>query len=154
MMRHSTPKRFLLVTVRISMAFWLIMNSALFADEPHDEIPIHNLLKLSAQPSPCHRIALGEPDDYKPCIARLPSEGLYVVEPDGRCSCSYNPEPYKGQGWVEYDDLLARRFRERHFLDENELSGIFKAANERSLWRDLQSGLVSTDRWKVNRDGS
>lgn len=34
------------------------------------------------------------------------SEGLYVVEPDGSCSWSYNPEPYKGQGWVEYDDLV------------------------------------------------
>lgn len=34
------------------------------------------------------------------------SEGLYVVEPDGRCSWSYNPTPYQGQGWVEYDDLV------------------------------------------------
>lgn len=30
------------------------------------------------------------------------SEGLYVVEPDGSCSWSYNPEPYKGQGWVDW----------------------------------------------------
>lgn len=34
------------------------------------------------------------------------SEGLYVVESDGSCSWSYHPEPYKGQGWVEYDDLI------------------------------------------------
>ena len=34
------------------------------------------------------------------------SDGLYVVEPDGSCSWSYNPEPDKGQGWVEYDDLV------------------------------------------------
>jgi len=34
------------------------------------------------------------------------SEGLYVVEPDGRCSWSYNPTPYRGQGWVQYDDLV------------------------------------------------
>jgi hypothetical protein len=34
------------------------------------------------------------------------SEGLYVVEPDGSCSWSYNPQPYKGQGWVAYDDLV------------------------------------------------
>ena len=34
------------------------------------------------------------------------SDGLYVVEPDGSCPWSYNPEPYKGQGWVEYDDLV------------------------------------------------
>lgn len=34
------------------------------------------------------------------------SEGLYTIEPDGTCSWSYNPEPYKGQGWVEYDDLV------------------------------------------------
>lgn len=34
------------------------------------------------------------------------SEGLYVVEPDGHCSWSYNPTPYQGQGWGEYDDLV------------------------------------------------
>ncbi len=34
------------------------------------------------------------------------SEGLYVVEPDGSCSWAYNPTPYQGQGWVEYDDLV------------------------------------------------
>ncbi len=34
------------------------------------------------------------------------SEGLYVVEPDGSCSWSHHPEPYQGQGWVEYDDLV------------------------------------------------
>ena len=34
------------------------------------------------------------------------SEGLYVVDTDGHCSWSYNPEPYKGQGWVTYDDLV------------------------------------------------
>ena len=34
------------------------------------------------------------------------SDGLYIMEPNGGCSWSYNPEPYKGQGWVEYDDLV------------------------------------------------
>jgi hypothetical protein len=34
------------------------------------------------------------------------SEGLYLVEPDGQCSWSYNPTTYQGQGWVEYDDLV------------------------------------------------
>lgn len=34
------------------------------------------------------------------------SEGLYVVEPDGKPSWTYHPEPYRGQGWVAYDDLI------------------------------------------------
>ncbi|MBM3801350.1 MAG: hypothetical protein FJW26_03455 [Acidimicrobiia bacterium] len=34
------------------------------------------------------------------------SEGLYLVEPNGSCSWSYNPPAYRGQGWVEYDDLV------------------------------------------------
>ena len=79
MMRHSSPRRFLWITVAISAAFFLILNSALFADDTNDEILIHNRHQLSAQPSPCHRIALGEPDDYKPCIARLPSGELLLT---------------------------------------------------------------------------
>ena len=34
------------------------------------------------------------------------SEGLYVVEPNGGSTWFYNPTPYKGQGWVKYDDLI------------------------------------------------
>ena len=34
------------------------------------------------------------------------SEGLYVVEKDGRPSWSYHPTPYQGQGWGKYDDLI------------------------------------------------
>lgn len=79
MMRHSSPRRFLWITVAISAAFFLILNSALFADDTNDEIFIHNRHQLSAQPSPCHRIALGEPDDYKPCIARLPNGELLLT---------------------------------------------------------------------------
>ena len=79
MMRHSSPRRFLWITVAISAAFFLILNSALFADDTNDEILIHNRHQLSAQPSPCHRIALGEPDDYKPCIAKLPSGELLLT---------------------------------------------------------------------------
>ena len=79
MMRHSTPSQFLLAAAAISAAFFLILNSALFADDTNDEILIHNRHHLSAQPSPCHRIALGEPDDYKPCIAKLPSGELLLT---------------------------------------------------------------------------
>ena len=78
-MIYITLRRFLLASAAISAAFFLILNSALFADDTNDEILIHNRHHLSAQPSPCHRIALGEPDDYKPCIARLPSGELLLT---------------------------------------------------------------------------
>ena len=79
MITYITLRRFLLASAAISAAFFLILNSALFADDTNDEILIHNRHQLSAQPSPCHRIALGEPDDYKPCIARLPSGELLLT---------------------------------------------------------------------------
>ena len=79
MITYITLRRFLLASAAISAAFFLILNSALFADDTNDEILIHNRHHLSAQPSPCHRIALGEPDDYKPCIARLPSGELLLT---------------------------------------------------------------------------
>src|SRR5688500_16411152 len=39
---------------------------------------------------PCERIALGEPDDYKPCVARLPNGGLLLS-----AFHQHQPEPGK-----------------------------------------------------------
>ena len=72
-LQQASQTSAILATSAISAAFFLILNSALFAEDMNDEVLIHNRHQLSAQPSPCHRIALGEPDDYKPCLARLPS---------------------------------------------------------------------------------
>jgi hypothetical protein len=40
---------------------------------------IQNPLRLPPDPIPCERIALGEPDDYKPCIARMPDGELLMT---------------------------------------------------------------------------
>jgi hypothetical protein len=44
-----------------------------------DTIPIHQPRRLAADSVSCERIALGEPDDYKPCIARLPDGELLLT---------------------------------------------------------------------------
>ena len=62
----------------------------------------------------CHTAPIGFAEEKSSTTGKSPlgryllvaSEGLYVVEPDGSCSWSYNPEPYKGQGWGKYDDLV------------------------------------------------
>lgn len=43
-----------------------------------DRIPVQNPRLLPAQPVPCERIAVGEPDDYKPCLALLPDGDLLL----------------------------------------------------------------------------
>jgi hypothetical protein len=40
---------------------------------------VHNPRRLSDVAIPCERVALGEPDDYKPCIARLPNGELLLT---------------------------------------------------------------------------
>ena len=42
-------------------------------------ILVHNPRRLSDVAIPCERVALGEPDDYKPCIARLPNGELLLT---------------------------------------------------------------------------
>ena len=42
-------------------------------------IPIANRNSLSADKVECERIALGEPDDYKPCVAQLPTGKLLLT---------------------------------------------------------------------------
>jgi putative heme-binding domain-containing protein len=44
-----------------------------------EKITIDNPRELSAEPIPGERVPLGEPDDYKPCIARLPDGELLLT---------------------------------------------------------------------------
>ena len=50
-----------------------------FAAEPTDKISIENPRKLPAADIPCERVPLGEPGDYKPCIAQLPDGELLLT---------------------------------------------------------------------------
>src|SRR6188768_1290350 len=56
----------------------LLLATVVAAAEP-ETIAIQNRQRLSPEPIPCERIALGEPDDYKPCIARLPNGELLLT---------------------------------------------------------------------------
>ncbi|HUU94695.1 MAG TPA: sialidase family protein [Phycisphaerae bacterium] len=49
------------------------------AAEEFSTVAIQNPLRLRPDPIPCERIALGEPDDYKPCIARMPDGELLLT---------------------------------------------------------------------------
>jgi hypothetical protein len=44
-----------------------------------DAIPVQNPKTLRATQLPCERIAVGEPDDYKPCVALLPGGELLMT---------------------------------------------------------------------------
>src|SRR5262245_56937586 len=66
-------------------AGWLCYRVPLFpapasGQEPmRDAIAVVNRKALSADRIECERIALGEPDDYKPCIALLPGGELLLT---------------------------------------------------------------------------
>jgi hypothetical protein len=49
------------------------------ADDGSKVIPIDNRKNLAAGDIPCQRIPLGDPGDYKPCIARLPDSELLLT---------------------------------------------------------------------------
>lgn len=44
-----------------------------------DTVSIHNRQRLALDSIPCERIPVGEPDDYKPCVARLPDGELLLT---------------------------------------------------------------------------
>ena len=72
-MRHAVlrqPTRLLLLC-----GIWAFVGGAVVADE---ELTVRQPTVLPAQ-LPAERIPLGVPDDYKPCVARLPSGELLVV---------------------------------------------------------------------------
>jgi hypothetical protein len=56
-----------------------ILWSGSHADDGSNVISIANRKSLAAGDIPCQRIPLGEPGDYKPCIARLPDGELLVT---------------------------------------------------------------------------
>jgi hypothetical protein len=64
-----------------------------------DPIMVANRRELAVDRIPCERVPLGEPDDYKPCIARLPEGGLLVA--------AFHQYP-KGAGKVLEQTLLFR----------------------------------------------
>jgi hypothetical protein len=50
-----------------------------FAADPTDRIAIENPRSLAAADIPCKRVPLGEPGDYKPCIAQVPGGELLLT---------------------------------------------------------------------------
>ena len=54
-------------------------DSPSFAADLTDTIRIENPRSLLAADIPCERISLGEPGDYKPCIAQLPDGELLLT---------------------------------------------------------------------------
>src|SRR5439155_10865288 len=62
-----------LLAVAASMA---IAPSMARTDDAANTIRVANRQRLSFDTISCERIPLGEPDDYKPCIALLPSGEL------------------------------------------------------------------------------
>jgi hypothetical protein len=71
MFTHSSLVALLLCTA-------LASDSSLAADGTA-AIAIQNPRLLPPDPIPCERIAMGEPDDYKPCITRLPDGELLLT---------------------------------------------------------------------------
>jgi len=57
----------------------LLTSAITTADDPARSIAVHNPQRLMGAAVPCERVALGEPDDYKPCIARLPNGELLLT---------------------------------------------------------------------------
>jgi hypothetical protein len=55
------------------------MPASSLAADGSTTVGIQNPLHLPPGPIPCERIALGEPDDYKPCIARMPDGELLLT---------------------------------------------------------------------------
>jgi hypothetical protein len=49
------------------------------AGPTRDAVAVVNRSSLSADTIPCERVALGEPDDYKPCVAQLPDGELLLT---------------------------------------------------------------------------
>jgi photosystem II stability/assembly factor-like uncharacterized protein len=75
-----------LLTQRTTMKPALTLLTALLlaplltqAADADNTIAIQDPLRLPPDPIPCERIAIGEPDDYKPCIARMPDGELLIT---------------------------------------------------------------------------
>ncbi len=62
----------------LPIGFGLPRQSSLAAD-PADKIRVENPRNLPAAEISCERISLGEPGDYKPCVAQLPDGELLLT---------------------------------------------------------------------------
>ena len=62
----------------LPLGLCLAASSAL-ATGPTDKIHVENPRSLPAADIPCERVPLGEPGDYKPCIAQLPDGELLLT---------------------------------------------------------------------------
>ncbi len=77
MTRPSTLTHRLLITLTLCCwVYGLSTRSAVAADPP---IVVRNARQISAATIPCHRVALGQPEDYKPSVVQLPSGELLLV---------------------------------------------------------------------------
>jgi hypothetical protein len=67
--------RWLLPPILVCLAAF----SRLSAAPPTETIAVANRAQLAIETLECERVPLGEPDDYKPCIARLPDGELLLT---------------------------------------------------------------------------
>jgi hypothetical protein len=63
-----------------------------------DVIPVQNPKTSQVHQVPCERIAVGEPDDYKPCVALLPSGELLMS--------AFHPDIKVGKKFIEQNLLF------------------------------------------------
>src|SRR5688572_26824342 len=67
------------LTLLVLIGLPLLRPTLIVGLEPTDPIAVVNQKSFSADKIACQRISLGEPDDYKPCIAHLPSGELLLT---------------------------------------------------------------------------
>src|SRR5438552_669355 len=65
--------------MELLLVIWTWLVSALGAVAGTDFITVVNRRHLADDRIPCERVALGEPDDYKPCIALMPDGELLLT---------------------------------------------------------------------------
>lgn len=58
---------------------WILATTVAQADDPPAFIPVQQPRRLDKVNITCERVALGEPDDYKPCVAKLPDGELLLT---------------------------------------------------------------------------
>lgn len=80
MKRKSRQATIILVCVAVMILSGLVWVGPIHAaDVVAGTATIQNPSRLTAGGIPCERISLGEPDDYKPCVAKLPNGELLLT---------------------------------------------------------------------------
>lgn len=78
-MNNPPLKRLAFSTLRFFVFFSIAFACRTGSSQgPGTAITVQGPQRLADSPIPCERIPLGEPDDYKPCIARLPGGELLL----------------------------------------------------------------------------